>query len=58
MLFLTVIPMIKLSHCLQFIYCKAYGKSFVEMSFKMSTVNFKYNKLLSGAVPPVGRFIN
>jgi hypothetical protein len=32
MLFLTVIPMVKLSHFLQFIYCIAYGKSFVEMS--------------------------
>jgi hypothetical protein len=41
MLLLTVIPMGKLSHFLQFIKYKASEKSFVEISFKFSTVHFK-----------------
>jgi hypothetical protein len=41
MLFLTVILMIKFSHYLQFIKYIASEKSFVEISFKFGTVNYK-----------------
>jgi hypothetical protein len=41
MLLLTVIPIVKLSHFLQFIKYIDSEKSFVEISFKFSTVHFK-----------------
>ncbi len=41
MLLLTGIPMVKLSHFLQFINFIALEKSFVEISFKFSTVHYK-----------------
>jgi hypothetical protein len=41
MLLLTVIPMVKLSHFLQFIKYIDFEKSFVEISFKFNTVHFK-----------------
>jgi hypothetical protein len=41
MLFLTVIPMVKLSHFLQYIKYIASEKSFVEISFKFGTVHYK-----------------
>jgi hypothetical protein len=41
MFLLTVIPMGKLSHFLQFIKYKVSEKSVVEISFKFSTVHFK-----------------
>ena len=40
-LLLTAIPMVKLSNFLQFINFIASEKSFVEISFKFSTVRFK-----------------
>ena len=45
MLLLTVIPMVKLSNFLQFINFIASEKSFVEISFKFSTVHYKMKKL-------------
>jgi hypothetical protein len=41
MLLLTVIPIVKLSHFLQFIKYVDSEKCFVAISFKFSTVHFK-----------------